>query len=76
MCSSDLFDVRASIHTLHAFSAHADRNDLIAYVEAVRPRRTFLVHGEDDARASLAAALRERNLGEVFTPVRGDTVDL
>lgn len=72
----DTFDVRASIHTLHAFSAHADRNDLIAYVEAVRPRRTFLVHGEDDARAALAEALRERKLGEVFTPAQGDSADL
>lgn len=72
----DMFDVRATVHTLHAFSAHADRNDLIAYVEAVRPRRTFLVHGEAAARTSLAEALRAKNLGDVFTPARGDTVDL
>lgn len=72
----DMFDVRASIHTLHAFSAHADRDDLVAYVEAVRPRRTFLVHGEESARAALADTLRARRLGEVFVPARGETVDL
>ncbi len=72
----DMFDVRATIHTLNAFSAHADRNDLIEYVQAVRPRRTFLVHGEEAARTALAGALRARNLGEVFTPARGDSVEL
>ncbi len=52
--------VRARIRTLDCYSGHADRRDLIAWTNARRPVRQgiFLVHGEDDARASLAEALR------------------
>ncbi len=72
----DWFRRRAEVVQLDAFSAHADRNDLIDYVERVRPRRTWLVHGEPSARAALAEALRERRLTEVFLPEKGDSVDL
>ena len=51
--------VRARIRMLDCYSGHADRRDLIAWVEARRPVRQgiFLVHGEDEARDSLASAL-------------------
>ncbi len=67
---------RREVFRLDAFSAHADRDELIAYVERVRPRRVWLVHGEADARRALAEALRERNLAEVFLPEKGDRVEL
>ncbi len=72
----DWFERQAEGASLQAFSAHADRNDLIAYVRAVRPKKTFLVHGEQDARQALAEALRAENLGEVHLPVKGDVVEL
>ena len=73
----DEFSVKAEVCNLDAFSAHADRDELIAYVKAVQPRRTFLVHGEAAARAALAEALRGLGLGgEVFTPARGDAIEL
>jgi Cft2 family RNA processing exonuclease len=39
------------------FSAHADRNDLLAYVRAIQPppQKVFVVHGEE--RQSLAFAM-------------------
>lgn len=72
----DEFERRAEVVKLDAFSAHADRNDLIAYVERARPRRTCLVHGEPDQRAALAEALRARRLGDVILPERGETLEL
>jgi len=72
----DEFERRAEVVKLDAFSAHADRKDLIAYVEQVRPRRVWLVHGEDRARAALAEALRERRIAEVHVPRKGDYVEL
>jgi metallo-beta-lactamase family protein len=53
--------VRARIRTLDCYSGHADRRDLIAWVGGRQPVRQgiFLVHGEEEARASLAAALRK-----------------
>lgn len=51
--------VRARVRTLDCYSGHADRRDLLAWVAARAPVRqgTFLVHGEDEARAGLAAGL-------------------
>jgi metallo-beta-lactamase family protein len=72
----DWFERRAEVARLDAFSAHADRNDLIDYVERVRPRRTYLVHGEPDQRAALAEALRKRKRTDVFLPEKGETVEL
>jgi metallo-beta-lactamase family protein len=53
--------VRARIRTLDCYSGHADRRDLLAWVAARQPVRQgiFLVHGEDEARQSLAAAVGE-----------------
>ncbi|MDR4493660.1 MAG: MBL fold metallo-hydrolase [Nitrospirales bacterium] len=45
---------RARVVRLNGYSAHADRNDLLAYVRAIQPypRKVFVVHGEE--RQSLA----------------------
>ncbi len=72
----DSYERRADVKVLNAFSAHADRNDLLEYVRAVRPKRTYLVHGEWDARKALAETIREEGLSEVFLPVRGDEAEL
>lgn len=72
----DIFTRRAAVESLSAFSAHADCDDLVRYVATVRPRRTFLVHGEQEQREALAATLRERGLGDVFLPREGDVAEL
>ncbi|TQF83834.1 MBL fold metallo-hydrolase [Elioraea sp. Yellowstone] len=56
--------VRARIRRLDVYSGHADRQGLLDWVAArgsVR-RGVFLVHGEPEARAALAGALRQRGL--------------
>lgn len=54
----DMVPVRAQIHTINGFSAHAGRSDLIDWHHRTgTPEVTFLVHGEDEARAALAGAL-------------------
>lgn len=72
----DDFPLHAKVHVLDAFSAHADRNELIAYARAVRPKAVFLVHGEEEPRISLAEALRNEQFCDVYTPMRGDSFDL
>ncbi len=51
--------VKAGIHTLTAYSAHADQRMLVDWVRSmpVPPGEIRLVHGEDDARRALALAL-------------------
>src|SRR5262245_4120219 len=51
--------VRASIHTLGGFSAHAGQGELLAWFGAVAPSkpRLILTHGEDRARETLAGLI-------------------
>jgi len=53
-------DIRARIHSLSGYSAHADRDDLTRFVTRMRhlPGEVRLVHGEREAREALAAHLR------------------
>jgi len=56
------FEIRAGIHQLTGYSAHADQADLIKFVEGFeqRPLKIRLVHGEDEAKTALAAELANR----------------
>ncbi len=51
------FQVRARIHTINGFSAHADRDELLAWQRAIKPDTTFLVHGDNDAMISFSKLL-------------------
>lgn len=53
--------VRAHIEVVDGLSAHADRHDLIRWMEGFerRPKRVYLVHGERTASEALRARLRE-----------------
>ncbi len=48
--------IRARIHTLGGYSAHADQADLIRWAGAIGPKQIKLVHGDADARIGLEAA--------------------
>jgi metallo-beta-lactamase family protein len=54
-------DIRAGIHTLSGYSAHADRDDLTRFVTRMRhlPEEVRLVHGEDAVRAAFARHLQQ-----------------
>ncbi|MEN9395624.1 MAG: hypothetical protein RLZ81_154 [Pseudomonadota bacterium] len=67
--------VRASIHTLGGFSAHADQHALLAWTAGFLkpPGRTFVVHGEAAAASSLAQQLRARNNWTVDVPEIGQS---
>jgi metallo-beta-lactamase family protein len=50
--------VRARIHTIGGFSAHADRNELLAWWRHTgKPQQTILVHGDEKAMEAFAGAL-------------------
>jgi metallo-beta-lactamase family protein len=64
--------VRARIHTINGFSAHADQHELVAWHKAIGgTETTFLVHGEEPAMAALQSRLGKGRierpaLGEIF----------
>ncbi len=66
--------VRASIYTIGGFSAHADRDELLAWHKQLgNPERTYLVHGEEDVMASFGQHLSDT---DVVMPRLNDEFDL
>jgi metallo-beta-lactamase family protein len=53
----DRIRVRARIHTINGFSAHADQAGLIAWRARTNAKRTFLTHGEEATMRAFAAKL-------------------
>jgi metallo-beta-lactamase family protein len=69
--------VNAGIHTVGGLSAHADQAGLLDWYrnfEGAPP--VCLVHGEPDAQAALAGALKTATGATVTIPKYGDTIDL
>jgi metallo-beta-lactamase family protein len=68
--------VNASMHTLGGFSAHGDRDDLLAWVSNFRKGVSFFVtHGEQKSSAALAAGIR--GIGyDAAAPARGAVYEL
>ncbi|MER3523258.1 MAG: MBL fold metallo-hydrolase [Ignavibacteria bacterium] len=72
-------EVKAEVVVLNAFSGHADRNELLAYLQQFDKRRlrsSFLVHGDLDQAEKLTAGMKEAGFGRVVIPTRGDRVEL
>lgn len=70
--------VRASIHTLGGFSAHADQKALMAWAGGFSkpPGRTFVVHGEAAAANNFAQQLRTEKNWTVDVPEIGQSFQL
>jgi metallo-beta-lactamase family protein len=77
-----IFDVThpvlAQVTTLHTFSAHADRDDLLWFMKtaAPSPRTIFLVHGDPSDRVALKAHLAAEGLTRVECPEYGQEFPL
>ncbi len=67
----DEIPVRARLFTINSFSAHADRDELLAWQRALAPAQTVLVHGEDAVMQKFSAALQDT---EVHMPRQGDVM--
>jgi Cft2 family RNA processing exonuclease len=65
-------DVQCRIGT-YALSAHADEAQLVSLVEVLDPKQVLLVHGDEGARESLSAALRQRGR-QVLLPRGGQEI--
>jgi metallo-beta-lactamase family protein len=59
----DDISVKAAIHTINGFSAHADQGELLAWHRKTGdPERTFLVHGEEETMGRFAALLKNTRI--------------
>jgi metallo-beta-lactamase family protein len=70
--------VKARIHTLGGFSAHADQQQLLKWANGFhKPRpKLYLVHGEPDAMSTLQSQLQEKYQWQANIPDFGDTIDI
>jgi metallo-beta-lactamase family protein len=69
--------LNAHVEILNGYSAHADRTELAAWLDAVKSTspaltRVLLVHGEPPAQEALSAALTAKGY-HVTAPAPGDT---
>ena len=67
------FDLKAEVHVFDAFSAHADRDELLGWVRRLDrpPRQCFVVHGEEGQSLAFASALEGEGLANVVVPELG-----
>ena len=82
------YDVRCKVISISGFSAHADVNELTAWLAhfagspagtdagATAPKRVFLVHGDPDATAPFAERLRRELRLDVHIPSYREVVNL
>jgi metallo-beta-lactamase family protein len=71
-------EVRARIETLHAFSAHAGRKEILEWLRAFKkfPHQVFLNHGEPSSAGALAKAIKREFGAEVITAKAGESYQL
>jgi len=70
----DKIPVRAAIHSISGFSAHADQAELLAWHgQTGSPEQTFLVHGEEESMQHVARLLGGQ---PVAMPRQGERFDL
>jgi len=70
--------LRAQVHTLGGFSAHAGQKDLLEWMSAIAPSkpRVIVTHGEDRPRNILAEQVRKRFGLKTLLPAMGEIVEL
>lgn len=65
--------VRAAIHTLGGFSAHADQSELLDWISRfTNEPEIFIVHGEEDAALDFQKVVNEKFHLKTYVPANGD----
>ena len=72
------YPVKAKIIKLNGFSSHADKNELLTWLSALKrpPRQIFVVHGEESAANTYAESIRQNKGWNVTVPNYLDEFDL
>ena len=70
--------VRASVHTMGGFSAHADQTGLLDWYGVMAPSRprTLITHGEDRARKALSQLIQKRFGVKTECPALDDEIEI
>ena len=70
--------VRASVHTMGGFSAHADQRGLLDWFSTLAPSRprTIITHGEDRAREAFSELIQSRFGLKSERPALDDVIEI
>jgi metallo-beta-lactamase family protein len=70
--------VKAQVHTLGGFSAHAGQTDLLAWFNVIAPSRprVVLTHGENEPRGILAKLIQQRFKLKPQLPALNEVIEL
>ena len=74
----ETIQVRAQIRQLKGMSGHADRDGLIEWISAfeTKPKKVFIVHGEDEVTTAFAEILKIEYGQRACAPYSGSVYDL
>ncbi|MCX7920070.1 MAG: MBL fold metallo-hydrolase [bacterium] len=72
------YALKAQVKKLNSFSAHADQNDLIAFINNFqkKPKQVFVIHGNSDQAEPLVAAIKTMGIPNVLIPPVGETIPI
>jgi len=70
----DEYRLRAQVKIIDAFSAHADRDELLSWIGRTAPhlKGVFVVHGEEEASLALAEGIGKLGVGNISVPHPGE----
>lgn len=71
------YKLRAEVCKMDAFSGHADRSDLLNYINKVEGlKKIILVHGEEEQGKKFKSYLKESGYKDVIQPKRGQEIEV
>jgi metallo-beta-lactamase family protein len=74
----DQYRLKAKVEVFDEFSAHADRNELLEYVNNTKDslKGVFVVHGEEEQSEALAEGIKDLGIQNVLVPDLGEEVSV
>jgi metallo-beta-lactamase family protein len=72
----DIYQLKAKVEIFDEFSAHADRKELLEYVDNTKDslQGVFVVHGEEEQSQALAQGIKDLGIQNVLVPDLGEEV--
>ncbi|MHC4157983.1 MAG: MBL fold metallo-hydrolase RNA specificity domain-containing protein, partial [Planctomycetota bacterium] len=73
-----IYPVKAKVVRINGFSAHADRDELLAWLRELQapPRKVFVIHGEADSARSFGDYIASQTGWDVSVPAYQDEIVL
>ncbi len=72
---SEDIEVRAKVFTINGFSSHADQEGLLEWLSFTqKPKRVFLIHGEEEKMKVFGNAIKNRLNFDWYIPKEGEPI--